>query len=248
MSTDISWETYVDLRRAATAASARALGQALAEMPGVISTAAPRDDAPDGSVFVHADPGSDALTAFVRSVNPSYIEVAGGTGAALATLLNEGCEVTNELAVMFAATTSVSPGVHPTGVSMSSLAMDKAEDLNELSDLLSTVESIPLLDAINYCTELGGLDDLRIWVARDSTSQVVSSTGVRCFGSAGLVMLVQTHPNHRRRGIAGALVAHALESAGITTAFLVATPSGRGVYERIGFRVVRPMLELAYSR
>jgi GNAT superfamily N-acetyltransferase len=248
MNATTSWDAYVALRRAATAASARVLEHTMIERPGVISTASRREDPPAGSVFVHADPGGDELRSFFRSVNPSYVEVAGGTGNALTTLLDEGCAATSELAAMTVATASVTNDDQFPDVSFGSVTMRTTDDVAELGSLLSAVEDIPLQAAVQYRTELGGLDDLKLTVARDHEGLAVGSAGVRRFDGFGLVMLVQTHPVHRRRGIAGALVAHAIRDAGIHTAFLVATESGGGVYERIGFRMVRPMHELALSR
>jgi GNAT superfamily N-acetyltransferase len=242
-----SWDGYVALRRAATAASARVLGQTMIERPGLISTASRREDHPGGSVFVHSDPGGE-LRSFFRSQNPSYVEVADDTGNALTTLLDEGCRSTSELAVMGLVTASLNLDGQLPPVSLSAVTMRSTDDVAELSALLGAVEEIPVEAAVRYCTELGGLDDLRLTVARDAAGLVVGSAGVRRFGAVGLVMLVQTHPDHRRRGIAGALVSHAIRDSGIDRAFLVATQSGRGVYERVGFRMVRPMHELTPSR
>ena len=248
MNAATSWDGYVALRRAATAASARVLGHTMIETPGLISTASRREDHPGGSVFVHSDPGGGELRSFFRSVNPSYVEVADDTGNALTTLLDEGCRSKSELAVMGLVTASLNRDGQLSPVSMRAVTMRTADDVAELSALLGAVEEIPVEAAVRYCTELGGLDDLRLTVARDAAGLVVGSAGVRRFGAVGLVMLVQTHPAHRRRGIAGALVSQAIRDSGIDTAFLVATQSGRRVYERVGFRMVRPMHELAPSR
>ena len=51
--------------------------------------------------------------------------------------------------------------------------------------------------------------------------------------------LVATLPEARGRGLAGALMAHALVDAGergLRTSTLVATKMGRPVYERLGYR------------
>jgi GNAT superfamily N-acetyltransferase len=55
------------------------------------------------------------------------------------------------------------------------------------------------------------------------------------------VTLVATVPEARGRGLAGALLAHALADAreqGLATSSLVATRAGRPVYERLGYRGV----------
>lgn len=55
------------------------------------------------------------------------------------------------------------------------------------------------------------------------------------------VTLVATVPEARGRGLAAALLAHALADAregGLATSSLIATKAGRGVYERLGYRGV----------
>ena len=55
------------------------------------------------------------------------------------------------------------------------------------------------------------------------------------------VQYVATEPAFRRRGLAGRLLGAALSDAradGLRTATLQASPDGRGVYERLGFRTV----------
>jgi ribosomal protein S18 acetylase RimI-like enzyme len=55
------------------------------------------------------------------------------------------------------------------------------------------------------------------------------------------VQYVATEPAFRRRGLAGRLLGAALADAradGLRTATLQASPDGRGVYERLGFRTV----------
>jgi predicted GNAT family acetyltransferase len=51
--------------------------------------------------------------------------------------------------------------------------------------------------------------------------------------------MVAVLPEARGQGLSGKLIAHALADAvdrGVTTSTLVATPLGRPVYERLGFR------------
>jgi GNAT superfamily N-acetyltransferase len=61
-----------------------------------------------------------------------------------------------------------------------------------------------------------------------------------CFGSVAWIAMVLTDPEFRGRGLATALMRHAVEllqSRGVTTIRLDATPLGRPVYERLGFAV-----------
>jgi GNAT superfamily N-acetyltransferase len=60
-------------------------------------------------------------------------------------------------------------------------------------------------------------------------------------GDDASVQYVATDPAFRRRGLAGRLLRAALSGAradGLRTATLQASPDGRGVYERLGFRTV----------
>jgi ribosomal protein S18 acetylase RimI-like enzyme len=52
------------------------------------------------------------------------------------------------------------------------------------------------------------------------------------------VQYVATDPAFRRRGLASRLLSAVLRDAGAVTATLTASPDGRGVYERLGFRTV----------
>jgi len=85
---------------------------------------------------VHGDPGDDEeLRQFLRSVNPSYVEVARDTGNALATLRSEGCRPGHDLAVMAADTSSLSHDPLPTSVSPGRVAMAVPGHLADLSSL-----------------------------------------------------------------------------------------------------------------
>jgi ribosomal-protein-alanine N-acetyltransferase len=58
------------------------------------------------------------------------------------------------------------------------------------------------------------------------------------------VLSIATHPDHRRRGLAGLLLAHAIEAARAMRATLATLEVRKGnapaiaLYERIGFRTV----------
>lgn len=61
-----------------------------------------------------------------------------------------------------------------------------------------------------------------------------------CFGPVAWIAMVLTDPEFRGRGLASALMRHAVEllqSRGVTTIRLDATTLGRPVYERLGFAV-----------
>jgi ribosomal protein S18 acetylase RimI-like enzyme len=72
--------------------------------------------------------------------------------------------------------------------------------------------------------------------------EVVGFTSLLSFGGTGYIDNVVTRPAFRRRGVAGATVTRAVQSAlagGDTAVFLFAEDGGKpqGLYERLGFRV-----------
>ena len=70
--------------------------------------------------------------------------------------------------------------------------------------------------------------------------KLVATATLICYGRAlGLVGMVLTHPDYRRRGFARALVSHVMEharTAGVNTLKLDATNEGLPLYESLGFR------------
>ncbi|MFE1556096.1 GNAT family N-acetyltransferase [Streptomyces sp. NPDC058734] len=93
---------------------------------------------------------------------------------------------------------------------------------------------------------------LDTWI-RDGVARALVRTAEGAFaargqaGMAGPVFVVdqvETDPAHQRRGL-GRLLMHALADAtadrGATEGVLVATPEGRALYERTGWRVLAPL-------
>jgi ribosomal protein S18 acetylase RimI-like enzyme len=91
--------------------------------------------------------------------------------------------------------------------------------------------------------ELGaedGVPGLRAWVLVQEGTAVAGLWSMLHGHDCGLYA-VGTAPTHRRRGIAQALVGHALADAarrGARTATLQSTPMGRPLYESLGFTAV----------
>jgi GNAT superfamily N-acetyltransferase len=98
------------------------------------------------------------------------------------------------------------------------------------------------------------------WTTENSAFQVylarlggraVSALAIQRVGGVAGVYHVATRPGARRRGIAGALLALALDEAragGCTLAALTATPEARRLYESLGFRACGAIEQWAAGR
>src|SRR5438105_11990396 len=72
----------------------------------------------------------------------------------------------------------------------------------------------------------------------------VGTTTTCVFGNVAWIAMVLVDANHRGKGIGKALMNHALEyldSAGVASIRLDATPLGQPLYEKLGFRVQFPL-------
>ena len=91
------------------------------------------------------------------------------------------------------------------------------------------------------------------WVATDPESSIVAGLGLWLMdwpphmigrGRRGNILNVYTSANFRRRGLARALMQAALDwckQNGIDTIILHASPSGRSLYESLGFAATNEM-------
>jgi ribosomal protein S18 acetylase RimI-like enzyme len=81
------------------------------------------------------------------------------------------------------------------------------------------------------------------WFGSYLDGQLASSLGLFVWNGLGRFQLVDTHPNFRRRGLAGTLVYHAAQKGftemGAKTLVMCADPDyvAVGIYESVGFRV-----------
>lgn len=83
-------------------------------------------------------------------------------------------------------------------------------------------------------------DGISCYLARSESRVVSTGVAVEQDGMVG-IFNVATPPEHRRRGFATALVAHAVRAAfdrGASLAFLQSSPMGSSVYRRLGFATV----------
>ncbi|BCB81935.1 GNAT family N-acetyltransferase [Phytohabitans flavus] len=77
-----------------------------------------------------------------------------------------------------------------------------------------------------------------VYGVRDDGGAVIATTILTRYGDLASISMVLVARHHERRGIGGALMAHAIAEAGGSTVFLNATEYGRPLYERLGFVTV----------
>lgn len=75
----------------------------------------------------------------------------------------------------------------------------------------------------------------------EEKGEVIATAGVPVYNDMGFINMVIVHPDHRRRGIATAMIRHLLETLKVKTFRLHATPAGSLVYSKIGFVTTRTM-------
>ncbi len=83
-----------------------------------------------------------------------------------------------------------------------------------------------------------------LWAAVDDGGVVRATSGSAAFAAMATVIFVNTDPDWRRRGIAGAMTSIALraaEQAGARFAGLDASDAGRELYVRLGFEAATPI-------
>jgi len=87
-------------------------------------------------------------------------------------------------------------------------------------------------------------DVARLVVARDARGQVIAFCNHWIVAGEVHILAIATHPDHRRAGVGGRLLAHALDegvAAGCTVATLEVRRGNRpaiALYERAGFQTV----------
>jgi len=83
------------------------------------------------------------------------------------------------------------------------------------------------------------LDLAEVYGIRDPAGGLIGTTALTRYGrELAAVSMMLVAPEHGRRGFGGRLMTYVLERTRGATVFLYATPYGRPLYERLGFRSV----------
>jgi GNAT superfamily N-acetyltransferase len=143
------------------------------------------------------------------------------------------------------------------------VAVDEAEQLEQLVNGLDGTETEPatgdaqttvrrLTDAdLQRCSELGVSRDWgaeqrkwgllfevgEVYGIEDEAGRLIATAVLTRYGQQfGSVSMVLVAQSHERRGLGTRIVKHVLDQASSSTLVLHATPAGRPLYERLGFK------------
>ena len=119
--------------------------------------------------------------------------------------------------------------------------VDTVDSMRAVAALLEDPFDIPLeTNAEVYSAELLEERDVLVWLARSNDEPVSTVTATFADGLAG-IWAMGTATKHQRRGAGRALLSSAMaeiRAMGIESCFLLATPAGFPLYQRLGYRTV----------
>src|SRR5688572_24589189 len=75
-------------------------------------------------------------------------------------------------------------------------------------------------------------------VGRDDDGKLLAMVGAQRYGPVAFIGAMGVRPELQRQGLGQRILGHllaVLDATGVTTCWLEATPSGRGLYEKLGF-------------
>jgi ribosomal protein S18 acetylase RimI-like enzyme len=142
---------------------------------------------------------------------------------------------------------SLSAPVLPRGLTIRPVARlpgdpTDAVALNDAISLVAAVDPMVSEPPDEFAAYLRALPpEWAMLAAVDDHGAVCATAAGGAFCDEGTVILVNTHPRWRGRGVATAMTATALlaaREAGATRAVLDATDAGIGIYTRLGFKTV----------
>jgi GNAT superfamily N-acetyltransferase len=222
-------------------------GQRVVHEPGVRGLLPLADDA-FIRLLVTDDRSYDLVAALLLRVDAGMINVFAGADRCTALLAGHPAWRPEEVTAMVCRDLSVAPALRlPGELSFRTVRRlpDDASDGVPLEDVVAAaMMAAPAItgppDAFgDYLRSLPAA--IRLFVAVDGDGVVRATAGSGVFGREATVMLVNTHPDWRSRGVGQAMTAAALRIArdlGARRASLDASGPGTGIYTRLGFETV----------
>ena len=246
-----SWDAYVAFRRRALLRLAALADLDVVEDEGLVGAVAPAGVR--GGLLVTRPVDLPRVTAALQVGTPQWVGLLPEATALVEDLRALGWDVVEERAAMSLEDLStIAPAELPPGVTAVPVAVRAGAPGYALEPALRLAleygEATPQAatrDLELEATMLRTLSGISFFAAVASDGSCVGTAGSRVVDRAALVASVATYPAARRRGIGTAMTCTALAAArkaGATEAFLDATEAGRGVYRRLGFTHVGPVV------
>lgn len=235
------------IRRTAVLASLREVDE-----PGVTGAIAV-DGPPRGGLLVLEPDALAALMRVLEEGTPQWVGLLAPDPELLAALAREGWDLAQEHRVMsLSDLADLQPAPLPEGVTVADVAVGPDGPGFPLVDALRVElehgpagEAAPMRDIALEAQLLRALPGIRFLAALAADGICVGTAGSRVVDGSALVAGVATVTEFRRRGLATAMTRLAVEAArddGATMAFLDSTPEGVGIYRRLGFTDLGPIV------
>ena len=222
------------------------------EQPGLLAVL-PSDGAPRGGVLLRTVAAADALDDVLGRGTPQWIAVLPDARPCLTALQGRGWDRVQEhtamslddLAALPEPALPVDLRCEPVAVRRGAAGYPLEEALRVAVDYGDPLQSGAGRDLEVEARLLRELSGIRLFAAVAGDGSCVATAGSRVVDSAALVASVATVPAQRGRGTGTAMTAVALRAAaeaGAVEAYLDATPAGVGIYRRLGFEEVGPVV------
>ena len=246
-----AWDDYLAFRRRALHRMADLAGLERIDEPGLVGAVATQGAARGGLLVVEPD-GARSLLEVLQSGLPQWVGLRHHDPRLLAALSRQGWQVSQELQAMSLSDLRALRAVPmPKGISSVEVAIARGRPGYPLHLALEVQLEHDRDDAAAPARDLELEAQLmrelsvRFFAAVTDDGACVGTAGSRVVDSSALVAAVTTIPSYRRRGLGTAMTCRALLSAredGAGNAFLDATPAGAGIYRRLGFSELGPVV------
>jgi GNAT superfamily N-acetyltransferase len=245
-------EGYLAFRRRALQRTAELASLELIDADGVLGAVGP-DLVPRGGVVLLQEVGGPLLRQLLDTYTPQWIGVLPAAEPLLPPIAAAGWDLAYAHRMMSLPDLGDLRSVAlPAGVEVHRVAVRGGETGYPLMEALRVeLENIrgddaaPARDLALEARMLRTLSGIHFFAATGPSGTCIGTAGSRVIEDSALVAAVVTVPEFRRRGLGTAMTFHSLlaaRSAGAGSAFLDATPAGAGIYRRLGFRDLGPIL------